>query len=376
MADPDKVRIRPLDERSDYTLWRIRIVAAIDAKGLTKTLSDTDDDTTEFKDSKRQAGNIIVSALSDQALRVVRSVMSNPKDMLEKLDRRYDSKTTASKIAKMSELVSMRYTSIRDDMARHVDRMAALIEQLRSMKTTLDDSLAIGILVASIDVPSLLPITAAIKTLAESDINWEDVTSRLIEESKTLTSSSGPVDRANAAMSSCQICQKNSHRTENCFLNPMNPHNKLKLSDESPTEILDVQKNNRKSNRRGRRGKLNDKNGERAAMARKKRNGRRTPDRLMLDSGTTSHLTPHADRVHSKTPCDTPISLADDSIIVATSKGVRSVQFSTDDGSTKVSLSDTLIVPNASLSLLSVPALVNKGIGVLFMPGKAILSDL
>lgn len=72
-------------------------------------------------------------------------------------------------------------------------------------------------------------------------------------------------------------------------------------------------------------GKSNDKN-----IKRKKPNGRRTLDLLMLDSGTTSHFTPLADIVHSKTPCDTTIFLADNSKMVSSSKGVHSVQFCTD----------------------------------------------
>lgn len=39
------------------------------------------------------------------------------------------------------------------------------------MNTVLDDLLAIGVLVASIEVAELLPVTTAIKTLAEKDLN-------------------------------------------------------------------------------------------------------------------------------------------------------------------------------------------------------------
>lgn len=46
------------------------------------------------------------------------------------------------------------------------------------------------------------------------------------------------------------------------------------------------------------------------------------------------------------------------------------------DGPTTVSLSDTLVLPDAFCSPLSVPALVNKGILVLFVQGKAVMSDV
>lgn len=60
--------------------------------------------------------------------------------------------------------------------------MSGLIELLKRMGNELADSLFIGIFVASIQVPQLLPVTAAIKTLAEMDITWENVTSRLLED--------------------------------------------------------------------------------------------------------------------------------------------------------------------------------------------------
>lgn len=114
-----------------------------------------------------QASNIIVSALGDHALRVARSVIGKPKEMMQKLNDRYDSKSIANRICKMSELVSIHYTAPRDDIDKQIDKLAGIIEQLRSMGSTFDDALAIGSLVASISVPDLMPATAAIKTLAE-----------------------------------------------------------------------------------------------------------------------------------------------------------------------------------------------------------------
>lgn len=41
-----------------------------------------------------------------------------------------------------------------------------------------------------------------------------------------------------------------------------------------------------------------------------------------------------------------------------------------------VHLSDTLVSPKLAVSLLSVPALVDKNIGVIFLPGQGLLVDL
>lgn len=55
------------------------------------------------EDHRRQESDTIVSALNDQALRVVNPVIGNPQELLTKLDVRYGSNFTASKIAKVSE---------------------------------------------------------------------------------------------------------------------------------------------------------------------------------------------------------------------------------------------------------------------------------
>lgn len=36
MAEPDRIRITPLDDKSEYTFWFICIIASIGAKGIDK----------------------------------------------------------------------------------------------------------------------------------------------------------------------------------------------------------------------------------------------------------------------------------------------------------------------------------------------------
>ena len=96
----------------------------------------------------------------------------------------------------------------------------------------------------------------------------------------------------------------------------------------------------------------------------------------MVDSGTTSHMTSMSSRVSDKTDCTVAIRLADDSEVTATQVGVRKVTWQGLKGTTNVSLSETLVASDFKTSLLSVPALVKKDIGVLFLPGKAMFLDL
>lgn len=70
-------------------------------------------------------------------------------------------------------------------MSVHVERIVALIEQLRAISTTLEDSLSIGILVASIVVVELQLVTASIKTLTTADATWETVSNRLMDEANS-----------------------------------------------------------------------------------------------------------------------------------------------------------------------------------------------
>lgn len=43
MSESDKYRIKRLDENSDYTRWRVRLVAAISVKGLDEVFEPTVD---------------------------------------------------------------------------------------------------------------------------------------------------------------------------------------------------------------------------------------------------------------------------------------------------------------------------------------------
>lgn len=83
-------------------LWGIPFLADNSAKKLTEAISEMtrDVDQVSEDDNQQQASNIVVVRLSDRALSVIRTVIGNPKEMMEKVKDRYDSKSTASKIAK------------------------------------------------------------------------------------------------------------------------------------------------------------------------------------------------------------------------------------------------------------------------------------
>lgn len=58
---------------------------------------------TKYKKKRRLGSSIINVALSDTDFHIVLTVKANPVEMLEKLDARYESKTAASKIIKITD---------------------------------------------------------------------------------------------------------------------------------------------------------------------------------------------------------------------------------------------------------------------------------
>lgn len=77
---------------------------------------------------------------------------------MEKLESRYDSTSTAARIAKHFGLVSTRCSSILADISTNVDRMAALSEQLRNIGTKYYETFASCMFATFIEVSDLSPV--------------------------------------------------------------------------------------------------------------------------------------------------------------------------------------------------------------------------
>lgn len=94
----------------------------------------------------------------------------------------------------------------------------------------------------------------------------------------------------------------------------------------------------------------------------------------MIDSGTTSPMTALSIRLRNREKCDISIRLADNSAIKTQSMGIWTVKWMKKGGKQNVHLSNTLIVPQISSGLLSVPSLAKKDVGVIFLPFFVFLS--
>ena len=322
----DKIRIKQLDERDDYRLWRIRISAAFDSKGIDEVLEvekNTHTDANKqakFVADQRKGSSIIVAALSEKALWVVRSSIGKPFEMLHKLDERYNSKSAATRISKITELITMCYDSIKKSMGTHIDQMDAVLEQLEGINTSMPLELSVALLIASIQGQELHAVTAAVKTLNDDSITWEKVTARFLEEHQVLKWKLKYQERATPLQKHCDICKRKGHAIDQCWLNPKNPNNSLdtggfcrQVADDG--ERHSKGKHYRASPAAGAKEKHKKK---RAAVAKAfvSRSSRRKL--MILDSGTTTHMINNVDELSAKIACDVPISLSDDSEISAT----------------------------------------------------------
>lgn len=81
---------------------------------------------------------------------------------------------------------------------------------------------------------------------------------------------------------------------------------------------------------------------------------------MMLDSGITSHMTPCVEDVVDASECNVSIAINDDSVVKANLRGTRHVNWAIGGTITNVSLSNTLVSPDLSMGLLSIPALAKN----------------
>lgn len=72
----------------------------------------------------------------------------------------------------MVELVYLRYNDVLNYMSKHVEHLDELFEKLANMEYQIFKTPSVGILVTSIKVDYLIPVTESIKTFPEKDLKW------------------------------------------------------------------------------------------------------------------------------------------------------------------------------------------------------------
>lgn len=141
-------------------MWRTRLHAILDGKGLWRYIDSNEADDEE-EDNVRRVSSIIVQGLIDMPLRVIINDLGNPRMMMEKLRHRYASSNMTSGMSLMFQLHHLKYKG--GEMGEYVDKYTCLLDQLESMEARVPESLAVIMFLSSLDESHLLvPILAVV----------------------------------------------------------------------------------------------------------------------------------------------------------------------------------------------------------------------
>ena len=401
---------------SDFTLWQIRLQAILESKSLWHVFESTTSSPSEAssathpttqsptstifviqptEDEKRKATAIIINGIGDKPLRVVAGYMSDPKLMLQKLRERYASSNLSTRMSLMAELQALRYKS--SDMSDYVDRYAAILDRLESMDSKVPPELAIIMFMHSMNGKYEATI-AALRTLGDEKLTWEDVTTRLIEEYNTNThkgsASTGNNATALATLKSsptliCSQCGKPGHESANCWWNPNNPRNKLgkggkvggakqRANNANTNQITEnSNKESHLTQRRRQKSKVSKSRDDKILMLNVSSHENASRNEFLLDSGASSHMSCEPGWMHNLHPIPSrEIRLADNSIIQAHAAGDLILEAHHNNNSVqKVTVKDVLLVPKLGLNLLSCSRLAEKGVTSVFDKNGCALID-
>jgi gag-polypeptide of LTR copia-type len=142
---------------------------------------------------KRKAAATIINGLGDKPLRVVASNTKEPKIMVQKLRERYASTKLYTRMSLLAELHNLRDKS--GDMGEYVDKYAALLERLTAMAAEIPQELATIMFLNSMQAKFEATV-AALRTMGDEKLTWNDVTARMIEEAASSSNSRGSRDHS------------------------------------------------------------------------------------------------------------------------------------------------------------------------------------
>ncbi len=240
----------------DYNLWRVRSEATLRGKQFWIPLErGTADESIHEK-----VTSILVCALDDSALRVCRSQIGKPMDMLKTLDSWLASKRASARIAVLTAIYSKRYHG-NMPMSKYKDEFDQLFSQLETMgdEAKVPESHKAPLLLASLGTNSKMENTAAPLRLTKiEDLTWTSVTADLIQEyeaknasnrgSKVHNQSHKHKHRVSTHLGNkasshstksgeeCNFCDAKGHEEENCFANPESK--KYKLTPQAKSKLM------------------------------------------------------------------------------------------------------------------------------------------
>ena len=218
---------------SDYRLWLCRLEAVLEDQDIAHVIQSRSEMASstildaQFGVACKKAAAIIINGLADKPLRVVVSHRKNPAKMIEKLNERYASSSFSTRMSLMSELNNISYAR-NGDMSEYVDNYTSLLDRLETMDAKVPQPLAVIMFLSSMR-GQFEATVAALRTMGDDELSWDDVTSRLIEEASSTVSRTRR-DTALATVQArvvCNFCGRPGHEEDRCWTNPANPKNRL-----------------------------------------------------------------------------------------------------------------------------------------------------
>ena len=387
-------------QSSDFTLWKIRLESILLSKCLKQTIAPSTTETSSAstslttssvnvltEDDRRKAAAIIINGLGDKPLRLVAAHIHDPKVMLEKLCERYAPSKLSTRMSLMAELQGYRYKA--EDMSDYVDKYTLLLDRLEAINAKVPSELAIIMFLHSMN-GKYEAVIAALRTLGEGKLTWDEVTTRLIEEYNTSSSRRGTsisssiataMETTNSPKIICTHCGKLGHIIENCWWNPANPNNKVgkgkaikggrvkpRVNNTVSPHTQQAKGRSTAQDQSGPSSRRPISNKDKILMLNLTNHENIQKNGFLLDSGASCHMSCTQNWLHNVQTIEArEISLADNSTVLATSAGNLILEAPYHGSSSiKLTIKNVLFVPELELNLLSCSRLAEKGVACVF----------
>jgi Reverse transcriptase (RNA-dependent DNA polymerase)/gag-polypeptide of LTR copia-type/GAG-pre-integrase domain/Integrase core domain len=380
---------------SDFHLWQLRLFAILESEELSicvQRFSNTDSSDTEIGDrdsnfnptseQKRKAAAIIINGLGDKPLRVVSNYTREPQLMVEKLRERYASTKLTTRMSLMSELQSLRYTA--GDMGEYIDRYAGILDRLETMSAKVPEELAIIMFLHSMGSKFEATI-AALRTMGDDNLSWDDVTARLLEEANTNSSkiSTGPHSALVSTTSTpeaCPQCLKPGHSLDRCWWNPRNPNNRIGSKGRRQGSKASAAREAYAPSESAKAATLKaidltdpefskpSKQEKTLRLSVTLCSAQSNTKSFLLDSGASAHMCPNKNWLHNfHKIAPREIRLGDNSVVSADAAGelILALPYRT-GGRLNLHIDNVLYVPDLGLNLLSCSRLAANGVSSIF----------
>jgi hypothetical protein len=206
---------------SDYRLWMCRLEAVLEDQNIAFVLQERPSagsfpSDAAYSTACKKAAAIIINGLEDKPLRVVVWHRKDPAKMIEKLNERYAYSSFSTRMSLMSELHNISYVR-NADMAEFVDSYTSLLDRFEFMEAKVPESLAVIMFLHSIR-GQFEATVAALRSMVDDYLSWDDVTSRFIEEASSVGYRTHR-DTAFLTLQNrvvCDFCGRSGHQEYRC----------------------------------------------------------------------------------------------------------------------------------------------------------------